>query len=74
MARYERAPRATSGAPGPDGLPAQVTMALGPDGKWHPVAPERKLVAETEAAEKPPVADDPRSSAMRNMPPYGAGF
>ena len=74
MARYERDPRATSGAPGPDGLPAKVTMALGPDGKWHPVTPDRTLVAETEAAEKPPVADDPRSSAARNIPPYGPAF
>lgn len=33
----------------------------------------RELVATTEAAERPPVGEDPRSAAQRNIPPYGAG-
>lgn len=71
MARYERDPRAAAGPLGPDGLPAKVTMALGPDGKFHPVLPDRKLVAETEAGPEP-VHEDPRSLLERNVPPYGA--
>jgi len=73
MARYERDPRATAGASGPDGLPAKVTMAVGPDGKWHPVVPDRTLIAEQEQRPAPPTADDPRSGNERNVPPFGAG-
>jgi hypothetical protein len=72
MARYERDPRAASGPLGPDGLPKKVTMALGPDGKFHPVRPEREVVAEQEERPKPPTGDDPRSALERNVPPYGA--
>jgi hypothetical protein len=71
MARYERDPRAAAGPLGPDGLPAKVTMALGPDGKFHPVLPDRKVVAETEAAPEP-LHPDPRPLLERNVPPYGA--
>jgi hypothetical protein len=73
MARYERDPRAAAGPTGPDGLPTKVTMALGPDGKFHPVRPERELVAEQEERPKPPTADDPRTPSARNVPPYAAG-
>ena len=72
MARYERDPRPAAGASGPDGLPPKVTMALGPDGQWHPVRPDRELVAEQEQRPAPPTADDPRSAFERNAPPYGA--
>jgi hypothetical protein len=73
MARYERDPRATAGAPPtPDGAPAKVTMALGADGKWHAVTPPRELVAEQEQRPKPPTGDDPRTAFERNAPPYGA--
>jgi hypothetical protein len=37
------------------------------------VTPPRVLTETTEAAERPPTPDDPRSSAQRNIPPYGAG-
>lgn len=73
MARYERDPRPAAGAPPtPDGAPPKVTMALGADGTWHPVAPPRKLVAEQEQRPAPPQPDDPRSALERNIPPYGA--
>jgi hypothetical protein len=72
MARYERDPRAAAGPTGPDGLPPKVTMALGPDGKFHPVRPEREVVAEQEERPAPPTADDPRTPLARNVPPYGA--
>ena len=49
-------------------------MRRGPDGKLEVVVPERKLVETTEAAERPPTPDDPRSANQRNVPPYGAGI
>jgi hypothetical protein len=72
MARYERDPRATAGAPPtPDGSPAKVTMALGADGRFRPVAPPRDLKTETEAKPKPSPADDPRAAFERSAPPFG---
>jgi len=73
MARYERDPRAAAGPTGPDGLPAKITMALGPDGTFHPVRPEPELTAKQEARPKPPTADDPRTAQQRNVPPHGVG-
>ena len=44
-----------------------------PDGSWSVVkialAPAQPTTAETRAEEKPPTADDPRSSAMQNIGP-----
>ncbi len=72
MARHQRDPRPTAGAPPtPDGAPAKVTMALGPDGTWRAVAPERDLTAETQARPRPEQPDDPRGWFERAAPPYG---
>lgn len=51
----------------------KVTIRLGPDGKPQVVAPERDLTETVEAAERPPTPDDPRSTPMRNIPPFGGG-
>ena len=58
MARYERDPRAAAGPKGPDGLPAKITIALGPDGTFRPVRPERPPTAEPDERPEPPTADD----------------
>jgi hypothetical protein len=74
MAQFERSPRADPGGPASvDGAPPKVTMALGPDGRFHAVAPPRDLTAETEERPAPPTAGDPRSAFERNLPPYAAG-
>jgi hypothetical protein len=70
MARHEPFGRPDPGDP-PDG---KVVMRRGADGKLQVVLPARKLTETTEPAEKPPVGDDPRSSAVRNIPPFGAGI
>jgi hypothetical protein len=54
-------------------LAGKVVMRRRPDGKLEIVTPPRKLTETTEAAERPPTPDDPRSSAQRNIPPYGGG-
>jgi hypothetical protein len=51
----------------------KVRMRRGPDGKVEVVVPPRETVETTEAAERPPTPDDPRTANMRNVPPYGAG-
>jgi hypothetical protein len=74
MAQFERSPRADPGGPAtPDGAPPKVTMALGPDGRFHAVVPPRDATTETEQRPAPPVADDPRSALDRAIPPYAAG-
>ena len=67
MARHEPLGRAAPGAP-PE---MKVTVRLGPDGKPRVVVPPKQTVETTEAAEKPPIPDDPRSANMRNVPPLG---
>lgn len=52
----------------------KVRMRRGPDGKLHAVLPERMTTETTEAAERPPTPDDPRTSNQRLVPPYGAGI
>jgi hypothetical protein len=46
-------------------------MRRGADGKLQVVLPDRALKETTEAAERPPVGDDPRSGPLRDAPPYG---
>jgi hypothetical protein len=69
MARHEPLGRAAPGAP--PGM--KVTVRMGADGKPHVVPPPRETRETTEAAEKPPVPDDPRTANMRNVPPFGGG-
>ena len=70
MARHEPLGRAAPGAP--PGM--KVTVRLGPDGKPQVVAPEAQTVETTEAAERPPMPDDPRTATQRNVPPWSAGI
>ena len=67
MARHEPLGRDAPGAP-PD---MKVRVRLGKDGRPQIVTPERRTVETTEAAERPPTPDDPRSANMRNVPPFG---
>jgi hypothetical protein len=69
MARHEPLGRAAPGAP--PGM--KITVRLGPDGKPHVVAPPVETTETTEAAERPPIPDDPRTANMRNVPPFGGG-
>ena len=69
MARHEPSQRAE---PGELFAARKVVMRRGPDGKVEIVLPERDLKETTEAAERPPTADDPRSGPARDAPPYGA--
>jgi hypothetical protein len=52
-------------------LAGKVVMRRGPDGKLEVVVPPRVVTETTEAAERPPTPDDPRTSSQRNVPPYG---
>jgi hypothetical protein len=52
-------------------LGEKVVMRRGADGKLQVVLPDRALKETTEAAERPPVGDDPRSGPLRDAPPYG---
>jgi hypothetical protein len=70
MARFEPLGHSNTG-PQPGG---KILMRRGPDGKLHVVLPARELTETTEAAERPPTPDDPRSSSQQNIPPYGAGI
>ena len=54
-------------------LAGKVVMRRRADGKLEIVTPPRVLTETTEAAERPPTPDDPRSSSQQNIPPYGAG-
>jgi len=49
-------------------------MRLRPDGSFEPIVPDEEKVATTEAAERPPTPDDPRTANQRAIPPYGAGI
>jgi hypothetical protein len=63
------------GRPAPGDPPGmKVRMRRGADGKLHVVVPERELTETTEAAERPPTPDDPRTANQRNVPPYGGGI
>jgi hypothetical protein len=67
MPKREPAGRQDAGEPPPD----KVTMRLDANGKWVAVHPPRETVETTEAAERPPVGEDPRPNAFRNVPPFG---
>jgi len=69
VARHEPAKGQTAGEP----PGTKVKMRLDPKGRWVPVEEPRVTVETTEAAERPPMPDDPRSAASRNVPPYAAG-
>ena len=49
----------------------KVVMRRGPDGGSRSCSPQRELTETTEAAERPPTPDDPRSGPQRDVPPYG---
>ena len=70
MARFEPLGHSTGGPQAGE----RILMRRGPDGKLHVVVPERELTETTEAAERPPTPDDPRTANARNVPPYGAGI
>jgi hypothetical protein len=69
MPRHEPLGRPAPGAP-PD---MKVRVRRDASGRLQVVVPERTLNETTEAAERPPTADDPRSANLRNVPPFGAG-
>lgn len=68
MARYER-----DGRDLPVDAQGKVKLRRTPDGKLEiKPQPKRDLTETTEAEEKPPQPDDPRSPFARNVPPYSA--
>jgi hypothetical protein len=56
----------------PGGAPPRLKFTRGSDGKLDVDEPRPETVETTEAAERPPTPDDPRSAHIRNVPP-GAG-
>jgi hypothetical protein len=67
MPRHEPSGRQDAGEP----PGAKVKMRLDAKGRWVPVVKPRETTPETEAAERPPLGDDPRPAAFRNIPPFG---
>jgi len=67
MPRHERSPRAEAG----EILAGKVVIRRGRDGKVEVLLPDRSLTETTEAAERPPTADDPRTGPLRDVPPVG---
>jgi hypothetical protein len=51
----------------------KVRVRRGASGRLEVVVPDRALTETTEAAERPPTPDDPRTANVRNIPPFGAG-
>lgn len=72
MARHERAPREVPAEPFSGSMRIQVRRE--PDGSMRIVTPERELTETTEAAERPPQGDDPRSGPLRIAPPFGGAI
>ena len=70
MPRHEPSGHAYNGEIAPEG---KLRMRRNADGKLVPVLPDEEKNATTEAKPKPQQAEDPRSAAVRNIPPYGAG-
>ncbi|MEA2169465.1 MAG: hypothetical protein QOF76_2765 [Solirubrobacteraceae bacterium] len=69
MPRHEPSTHST-GDPAPDG---KIVVRRDADGNLVSLAPKPKLVATTEAEERPQQPDDPRSALVRNIGgPYGA--
>lgn len=66
MARHQPAKTGTGEPLGP-----KVKMRLDEKGRFVPVHEERETTETTEAAERPPMGDDPRPAAFRNIPPFG---
>ncbi|HEX6024915.1 MAG TPA: hypothetical protein VFZ00_23190 [Solirubrobacter sp.] len=66
MARHQPAKTGTGEPLGP-----RVKMRLDEKGRFVPVHEERETTETTEAAERPPMGDDPRPAAFRNIPPFG---
>jgi hypothetical protein len=57
----------------PGGEPPKLKVTRGPDGKLK-VGGDRPDTHETvEAAERPPIGEDPRPAIFRNIPPIGPG-
>jgi len=44
------------------------------NGRFVPVEEPEETVETTEAAERPPLGDDPRPAAYRNIPPFGGAL
>ena len=70
MPHHEPSGRADNGELAPNG---KLRMRRNAEGKLVPVLPDDETQATTEAKPKPQQAEDPRSAAVRNIPPYGAG-
>jgi hypothetical protein len=49
-------------------------MRLDAKGRWTPVEEPHETTETTEAAERPPVPDDPRPAAFRQIPPFGGAL
>jgi hypothetical protein len=69
MARHQPAKTGTGEPLGP-----KVKMRLDEKGRFVPVQPEQDTTETTEAAERPPMPDDPRPAAYRNIPPFGGAL
>lgn len=52
----------------------KIRMRRDANGKLVPIVPPKATTETTEAKPDPRDAPDPRSSTMRNIPPYGAGI
>jgi hypothetical protein len=63
--------RSADVVPGAD--PPKLKFTRGADGKLQIDEPPRETKTATEAAERPPQPDDPRSGPLRDVPPVG-GF
>ena len=56
----------------PGAAPPRLKFRRGADGKLEADEPREDVRETVEAAERPPMPDDPRSAHARNVPP-GAG-
>ena len=56
----------------PGGAPPRLKFKKTADGKFEADEPREPSHETVEAAEKPPMPDDPRSANVRNVPPFGA--
>jgi hypothetical protein len=69
MPRHERAPRESAGEPPKLTLKVQLDAS----GKYRAVEDPKETTETVEAAERPPLPDDPRAASWRQIPPFGGG-
>ena len=55
----------------PGAAPPRLKFVRGTDGQLHVDRPAEETRTTTEAAERPPQPDDPRSGPLRDVPPVG---